>query len=384
MALHANRNMKSKASKFKVGEWVEVCSKEEILNTLDGAGCFDAMPFMPEMFAFCGKRFQVYKRAHKTCDTVFPVRGRRVAKAVHLETRCDGSAHGGCQAGCLLFWKEEWLQRLGESSDGSNSAPQRSLKRALPRSGAAGCTEQNVWMATLKAANCAEPVYVCQATQLPYATTELNWWDIRQYIEDYRSGNVTLWRILCGVCYFFYYAISKAGIGLGRPMRWLYDRLYPVWRGAPFPRRRGTIQPGQPTPTETLDLQPGELVRIKPYKEILSTLNTQNRNRGLYFDAEEVPYCGGTYRVLKRVTKIIHEKTGKLLEMKTPCIVLDSVTCDSRYSECRLFCPRGIYSYWREIWLERVSPQCTSNFAADEQDKRCKRLSTNGRQRVEI
>ena len=31
--------------------------------------------------------------------------------AVHLGgTRCDGSAHGGCQAGCLLFWKEEWLR----------------------------------------------------------------------------------------------------------------------------------------------------------------------------------------------------------------------------------------------------------------------------------
>jgi hypothetical protein len=29
---------------------------------------------------------------------------------VHLsDLRCDGSAHAGCQAGCLLFWKEAWL-----------------------------------------------------------------------------------------------------------------------------------------------------------------------------------------------------------------------------------------------------------------------------------
>jgi hypothetical protein len=200
-------------------------------------------------------------------------------------------------------------------------------------------------------------VYVCQATRLPYATTDLNWWDIRQYIEDYRSGNVGLWKILCGALYFLCYATSNAGIGLGRPIRCFYDTFYPLWRGAPFPRRRGTIPEGEPTPAGTLDLQPGELVRIKPYKEILNTLNTRDRNRGLYFDAEEVPYCGGTYRVLKRVTKIIHEKTGKMLEMKTPSFILDSVICQSRYSECRLFCPRSIYSYWREIWLERVGPE---------------------------
>ena len=102
--------MKTKNSKLSVGDWVEVRSKEEILRTLDKDGRVDGMPFMPEMFAFCGKRFQVYKRAHKTCDTVFPVQGRRVADAVHLETRCDGSAHGGCQASCLLFWKVDWLR----------------------------------------------------------------------------------------------------------------------------------------------------------------------------------------------------------------------------------------------------------------------------------
>ena len=140
-------------------------------------------------------------------------------------------------------------------------------------------------------------------------------------------------------------------------MRWFYDHFYPLWGGAPFPRRQGIIPEGELTPAANLNLQPGELVRIKPFKEILATLNTRNRNRGLYFDAEEVPYCGGTYRVLRRVSKIIYDKTGKMLEMKTPCILLDSVFCESRYSECRLFCPRGIYSYWREIWLERVGPK---------------------------
>src|SRR6516225_3074227 len=99
-----------KTSNLKVGDWVEIRSKEEILQTLDSKGQLDGMPFMPEMFAFCGQRLRVYKRAHKTCDTVFPVRSRRVHRAVHLETRCDGAAHGGCQAECLIFWKEAWLK----------------------------------------------------------------------------------------------------------------------------------------------------------------------------------------------------------------------------------------------------------------------------------
>ena len=60
---------------------------------------------------------------------------------------------------------------------------------------------------------------------------------------------------------------------------------------------------------------------MKSHDEILATVTVSNMNRGMYWDAELVPYCGGAYRVLKRVTRIIEEKNGKMLEMKTPCIV---------------------------------------------------------------
>jgi hypothetical protein len=50
-------------------------------------------------------------------------------------------------------------------------------------------------------------------------------------------------------------------------------------------------------------------------------LNTESKNHGLYFDAEMVPFCGNTYRVLQRVSKIINEQIGKMREMKTPCHV---------------------------------------------------------------
>ena len=341
--------------KLRVGDWVEVGSKEEILQTLDSDGRLEGMPFMPEMFAFCGRKFQVYKRAHKTCDySVYPYRVRRLAQTVHLETRCTGEAHGGCQAAFLLYWKEPWLRLVsdddatvrrigGQGEENSKAGPNL------------GCRESDVWERVQEPrTDDGAPTYLCQMTQIPYATTPLAWWDPRQYAEDYLSGNVTLGRILRGLIYWIYYSLSQAGIGVGRPMRWLYDKCNPLWGGTRFPRKPGLVPAGKPTPSVNLNLQPGELVRVKSHEQILQTVDTTNRNRGMYWDAELVPYCGGTFRVLNRVTKLIGERTRKMQEMKTPCIILDSVVCQARYSSCRMFCPKRMYPYWREIWLERV------------------------------
>jgi hypothetical protein len=329
---------------FRVGDWVEVRSKSEILATLDKRGQHDGMPFMPEMLQFCGQRFQIYKSAHKTCDTVFPVRGRKVDRCVHLETRCDGQAHGNCDATCLIFWKEEWLKSVTDKPkdyEGQYIGPD--------------CAESHVWDGTKAEIANDELIYVCQATQLPYATTALNPWNLSQYIQDYTSGNVDLRRILHGFVYMGYNTLINAGIGLGPILRFIYDAIQQARGGIRYPRRNGVISAGKLTPAGNNDLQQGELVRVKSYEEILATLDQSNRNRGLVFDAEMVPYCGGIHRVLKRVSRIIDEKTGKIIEIKNSCIILESVVCQSRYSECRLFCPRSIYPYWREIWLERVT-----------------------------
>jgi len=348
---------------LRVGDWVEVRSKEEILRTLDRDGRLDGMPFMPEMFAFCGQRFQVYKSAHKTCDTVFPVRSRRINNAVHLKTRCDGQAHGGCQAGCLLFWKEAWLKPVAKdaasqtSSAGRLPEPGASSRQAGQQTASVGrCTEQDVVRATQAGDKMddVDPSYICQATRLPYASEDLSPYDFRQYVRDLTSGNVGLGKWLRGIIYITYQNVIKMGIGLGAPLRWLYDRFQNLWGGLPYPRWEGKIPLGQPTPTAELNLQEGELVRVKSYQDILATCNVDNKNRGMGFDGEQMPYCGGTYRVHKRVTKILNEQTGKMMKMKNPCIILEDVVCQGRYSACRMFCAREIYSYWREIWLERV------------------------------
>jgi hypothetical protein len=345
----------SETFKLHVGEWVEVRSKEEILKTLDANGRLDGMPFMPEMFAYCGQRFPVFKSAHKGCDTVFPIRSRRITNAVHLDTRCSGESHGGCQAACLLYWKNAWLKPV--DGDAMNSAVPVDAAVAHPKN--AGCSEEDVNRATRSSGGSGgeAPIYACQATELPAASEDLNPYDFRQYIEDYTSGNVSAGRWIVGAAYISYQRLINTGIGLGAPLRWLYERFQKLRGGLPYPQRRGTIPIGQQTPTARLGLQAGEWVRVKSYEDILATCGTDNRNRGMVWDGELMPYCGGTYRVLKRVSAIIDERTGKMLNMQNPCIILEGVVCQARYSECRMFCPRSIYPYWREIWLERVDPQ---------------------------
>ena len=66
------------------------------------------------------------------------------------------------------------------------------------------------------------------------------------------------------------------------------------------------------------------------------------------------PYCEKVYKVRDRVSRLVDEKTGKMLHMKLPCITLEGVVCQAEYSHCRPTRPRNIPSFWREIWLERV------------------------------
>ena len=87
---------------------------------------------MPEMFEACGQRFRVFKRAHKTCDPPNGLQGRRMLRAVHLEEfRCNGAAHGGCQAKCLVFWKEAWLKRVDGENSAGRTEPRASGRRSI-------------------------------------------------------------------------------------------------------------------------------------------------------------------------------------------------------------------------------------------------------------
>jgi len=334
---------------MRAGDWVEVRSKEEILATLDKGGRLEGLPFMPQMFDSCGQKFQIYKRAHKTCDTVSgDYVGRRLPDSVHLNHRCNGAAYGGCQAGCLIFWKEAWLKPV---------AKDEVTKTPDARHLAAGCTEEDVLKGTRASGSDSKQDvrYFCQATELLQYTQPLKWWDARQYVEDYTSGNNSLPRMLRGFLYFaFVYLAMAKRRTLGRPARWLYDRVQSLWGGVPFPRRAGELAHGAIGPVSELNLQSGDWVRVRSFEDIRKTIDASNLNRGMRFDAELVPYCGKVMQVKTRVETFIDEKTGFMRRLKTPAVILENSYCRSSYSENRLFCPRNIYTWWREIWLEKL------------------------------
>ena len=321
---------------LRPGELVRVRSVLEIAPTLDVRGSLDGMPFMPEMLQYCGGSFRVSQRADKTCAG--DGKPRRLPNAVHLDDlRCDGSGHAGCQAACRLFWNEAWLQRVDEHEAALASTPspnghESKLRELLEQATTAG-----------NATEPGKPRYRCQATEIPNASTPLRIRELDQYPVDVRNWSfVKVLRGLAIEAFNIWQSFSERR--LPRRLRIAGGAQYPFIRG-PLPLKKGA------TPSAKLDLEPGELVRIKTKKEIEATLDEKNHNRGLYFDGEMATYCGRTSRVRRRVERLIDEHSGELIEISSDCIVLDGVVCPANYHR---MCPRGIYAYWREIWLERV------------------------------
>jgi hypothetical protein len=339
---------------LRVGDLVEVRSEQEILATLDEQGAIDGMPFMPEMLAHCGKRFRVEKRADKTCNTITIMESRRLRETVHLDgLRCTGESHGGCQAQCYLFWKESWLKRVEENGASGNRVPpeEASLSREFR------CDRSRLEDFTRRSdqPNNEAIHYRCQATDLLKASEPLPWWDIRQYARDLRSGNVGIMDLVRAALFRVFQKTLRI-TGYNVQIR-AYNRWQSLRKGSPYPYVYGTLDK---TPHERLDLAPGEWVQIKSHKEILATLSKKNQNRGLFFGEEMVRYCGNVCRVRARVERAIDERTGKMITFPGECLILEGVICRSEYSERRLFCPRSIFPYWREIWLKRTEDPALS------------------------
>jgi hypothetical protein len=329
---------------LRVGELIEVKSEAEILATLDQEGKLQSLPFMPEMLKYCGQRFLVRKRADKTCDTIQGTWRRRMQDAVHLDLRCDGGAHEGCQARCLLFWKEAWLRRVDETPlvPVGAAGPHRVMPNIAGATSAAPQCTREALLATCRSVNeTGDTLYTCQTTELRNATSPLAWWHAGQYVRDVRSGNVTVARVIRGTLVGVF---NKMQVFL---RRYLPARLL-IRGGLKYPFIGGALTK---TPKALLNISAGDVVEIKSKEEIAATLDANDRNRGLLFDREMVGYCGHRARVLARVNRIIDERTRKMIEINSDCLILDGVYCRGDFNQ---FCPRAIYSFWREIWLKKV------------------------------
>ena len=156
---------------------------------------------MPQMFQYCGQRIQVYKRAHKTCDTASGAYvGRRLRGGVHLQHRCDGQAYGGCQAGCLIFWKEAWLKPV--AGDGCSRCQHRQAIGRQDKSPIARVARKMMfWRATKDAPPGRQPRYRARPPSCSTSRSPSSGGMRRQFVETYTFGQRRVprnrvWRLL--------------------------------------------------------------------------------------------------------------------------------------------------------------------------------------------
>jgi hypothetical protein len=243
---------------------------------------------------------------------------RRLHDTVTLTAlRCSGSHHGGCQAECQILWKDRWLYRL----------PDRKYESAVVMPPAR--------MAEVPPASPprdADQTYVCQMTELWHASRPMSRRDIRQDVRPLLWGNIGIGAFVVGLLTRLFNRVQMLHGGAGFPY-------------LPPPRLTGS------SAAIALDLQPGETVAVRRKDEIVATL-VNSRNRGLWFDREMIRFCGQQARVQRRVDRVIHEATGKMVVMKTPCVVLEGMIATGEFLRA---CPQHEYIFWREIWLRRLA-----------------------------
>jgi 2-polyprenyl-6-methoxyphenol hydroxylase-like FAD-dependent oxidoreductase len=304
-------------SPLRRNQKVRVRSAAEILATLDGAGAFEGVPFMPEMAAFCGGELTVHRRAGVTCVEGQGI--RRMTGAVLLDgARCDGAAHDGCQRNCLMFWKEAWLAPLDETAAPVDLQAEAAAAQALSR------------LPTMSGG-----LYHCQSTALGAATTATARGDVVQMVRDVWLGEVSPTALLSFLVRGIINRIRRLA---GMPDLGVLSGV------ARKPARGG------------LNLEPGDWVRIKPRPALRRFLTPDSRNFGLSFEPEMAKYAGAVRQVDFPVQRIIHEETGRMIHLKNT-VGLKGVTCQGR---CARNCARANTLYWRESWLERVDPEVAS------------------------
>jgi hypothetical protein len=289
------------------------------------------MPFMPEMIRHAGRRYTVTRRVDKICDTISCTGSRRMEATIYLEDlRCDGSGHGGCQAGCMIYWKEAWLRRVDDQAAGQAKVAHESNETAaeLERLAQAGTR-------TVREIEGEQSeVWRCQATDALKASRPLKTSDLSQYWRELTNGNYGLLRLIFVSLRGFPMEVARR-VGLLRPL--------PL---------KG---PGNQSKTAgPLDLRAGDLVKVRSPAEIAATLDESGHSARLSFDREMLPFCGHTFRVRQKVRQIVDDKTGRMLKISKDCVILDGAVCSGERSPGTWFCPRQIFPYWREAWLHRV------------------------------
>ena len=311
---------------LRPGDVVRVRSRGEIEATLDGKGALDGLPFMAEMVEYCGRTYRVHRRVDKINDMRNKTGLRRMRDAVTLTgVRCSGSQHDGCQAECQILWKDRWLIR--------------------PSPGEIVAKEEGEYQSRHRVENPSDSsrTYVCQMTELWEASRPMSSLDLRQDLRPFFWGNVGIRGYLIAI------------------LTQIFNKVQGLRGGAGYPSMP-EAKVIDDTPVAYTHLKAGETVVVRSKNEIAQTLR-RGRNRGLWFDREMIRFCGQPAVVRKRVDRIIHEATGKMVVMQTPCVMLENVVATGEFLR---LCPQHEYIFWREIWLTHPG-QYSANVAVSDQ-----------------
>jgi hypothetical protein len=101
------------AKPLKAGDQVRVRSWEEIEATLDPFKELKGCAFLVEMKEFCGTTHRVFQVMERFLDER-DYKVKKVKGVVLLEgVICRGTpVFGRCDRSCLLFWRQEWLEKI--------------------------------------------------------------------------------------------------------------------------------------------------------------------------------------------------------------------------------------------------------------------------------
>ncbi len=131
--------------------------------------------------------------------------------------------------------------------------------------------------------------YFCQASELLKATKPLSRWDrLGKCVDEVRAGNCSAFEMAHRIAI------------------WLYWRTRPIFVGEYARGHNGS------TPATSLNLQPGEWIKVEPMEQSRKTVNETGHNRGLYLSPDMRLLCGKHLKVARRLDKIIVDRTGEM------------------------------------------------------------------------
>ena len=114
---------------------------------------------------------------------------------------------------------------------------------------------------------------------------------------------------------------------------------------------RAPADAGQRLAAKPSRLAAGDRVRVRPRKDIQSTLDSWNEAKGCGFMEEMWKYCGTEQRVYKRVNRFLDENQYRTRKANG-IVLLEGLICEGTIDFGA--CDRSCFFFWREEWLERL------------------------------